>query len=104
MTFWNLYFIFKLYLYAAGHLQPVWTANIALALALAVTSPIRGRLPRAVRNVVALALAVPLIYHEAIVPPFSRIVEMRLSQKASSPILPSVSQSTEERTRSGRSA
>ena len=75
MTFWNLYFIFKLYLYAAGHLQPVWTANIALALALAVTSPISSRLLRALRNVVALALAVPLIYHEAIVPPFSRIVE-----------------------------
>ena len=39
MTFWNLYFILKLYLFATGHLQPIWTANIAFALALALSSP-----------------------------------------------------------------
>jgi cellulose synthase operon protein YhjU len=75
MTLWNLYFILKLYLYAAGHLTPLWIANIAFALALAMTSSIRRRGVRVVRHVVGLAIGVPLFYHEANVPPFSRIVE-----------------------------
>ena len=35
MTFWNLYFILKFALFATGHLQPFWLANLAFAVALA---------------------------------------------------------------------
>ncbi|WP_206956401.1 cellulose biosynthesis protein BcsG [Trinickia acidisoli] len=75
MTFWNLYFILKLYLFATGHLNPVWLANIAFVTVLALTSPVRHRGLRFVRFVVGLGIGLPLLYYEAIVPPFSRIVE-----------------------------
>ncbi|MGF6548666.1 cellulose biosynthesis protein BcsG [Paraburkholderia youngii] len=75
MTLWNLYFILKLYLFAGGHLQPLWLANLGFALALVVTSTLRRRALRIVRNLVGLALGVPLMYHEANVPPFSRLTE-----------------------------
>ena len=42
MTFWNLYFILKFALFATGHLQPFWLANLAFAVALAASTPIRG--------------------------------------------------------------
>ncbi|WP_455778774.1 cellulose biosynthesis protein BcsG, partial [Burkholderia stabilis] len=41
MTFWNLYFILKFALFATGHLQPLWLANLAFAVALAASAPIR---------------------------------------------------------------
>ena len=75
MTFWNLYFILKLYLYSAGHLKPVWLANIAFIAALALTNPIRQRGLRVLRFVLGLCIGVPLLYYEAIVPPFSRVLE-----------------------------
>ncbi|MDR5759247.1 cellulose biosynthesis protein BcsG [Caballeronia sp. LZ035] len=75
MTFWNLYFIIKLALFSTGHLQPLWWANIAFALALAMSSPLRAQLWRAVRLVAGLAIGLPLMYREANVPPFARIVE-----------------------------
>lgn len=75
MTIWNLYFILKIVLFATGHLKPLWLANVGLALALALTAPIRRRGLQALRHVIALALAVPLIYREAGLPPAARIVE-----------------------------
>ncbi|WP_250456052.1 cellulose biosynthesis protein BcsG [Caballeronia sp. ATUFL_M2_KS44] len=75
MTFWNLYFIIKLALFSTGHLQPLWFANIAFALALAMSAPLRSRLWRAVRLAAGLAVGLPLMYREANVPPFARIVE-----------------------------
>ncbi len=75
MTFWNLYFILKLFLFATGHLKPVWLANLAFVLALALTSPIRQRGWRIVRFVAGLGIGLPLLYYEAVVPPFSRIIE-----------------------------
>lgn len=75
MTFWNLYFILKLYLYATGHLTPIWLANIAFVLVLALTSPIRRRGLRIVRALAGIAVAVSLFYREANVPPFARLVE-----------------------------
>ncbi|MDR5856200.1 cellulose biosynthesis protein BcsG [Caballeronia sp. LZ062] len=74
MTFWNLYFILKLYLWATGHLSPLWLANLAFALALGATSFWRAYLARLARLLVALAIALPLMYTEAKVPPFSRLV------------------------------
>ncbi|WP_116138562.1 cellulose biosynthesis protein BcsG [Trinickia diaoshuihuensis] len=75
MTFWNLYFILKLYLFATGHLKPLWLANLAFVTALALTSPLRRRVWRIARFIVALGIGVPLFYYEAIVPPFSRVIE-----------------------------
>ena len=74
MAFWNLYFILKLYLWASGHLTPVWLANLAFALTLGATSFWRARLARIARFVVALAIALPLMYTESKLPPFSRLV------------------------------
>lgn len=75
MTFWNLYFILKLSLFATGHLKPLWLANLAFVVALALTSPIRQRGWRLARFVVGLAIGLPLLYYEAVVPPFSRVLE-----------------------------
>lgn len=75
MTFWNLYFILKLYLFGTGHLKPLWLANLAFVAALALTNPMRRRRWRALRFLIGLGVGVPLLYHEAIVPPFSRVME-----------------------------
>ncbi|MBF3543175.1 cellulose biosynthesis protein BcsG, partial [Burkholderia pseudomallei] len=75
MTFWNLYFVLKLYLFAAGHLKPLWIANLGFALALALSAPARRRSVQLLRHALALALAVPLMYREADVPPLARLVE-----------------------------
>ncbi|MCG7403332.1 MULTISPECIES: cellulose biosynthesis protein BcsG [Caballeronia] len=75
MTFWNLYFIIKIALFSTGHLTPIWLANIAFAVALAASSPLRSRIWRAVRFVAGLGIGLPLMYREANVPPFGRIVE-----------------------------
>jgi cellulose synthase operon protein YhjU len=75
MTLWNLYFIIKLYLFAGGHLQPVWLANLGFALALVASATLRHRGWRVLRNLVGLAIGIPLMYREANVPPFSRLTE-----------------------------
>ncbi|MFI4927425.1 MAG: cellulose biosynthesis protein BcsG, partial [Burkholderiales bacterium] len=75
MTFWNLYFILKLYLYATGHLTPLWLANIVFAAALALGSLARGRGWRMLHLVAGLAIGLPLMYREAHVPPFARLAE-----------------------------
>src|SRR5581483_11913346 len=75
MTFWNLYFILKLFLFWTGHLKPIWLANLGFVAALALTSPIRQRGWRLLRFVVGLGIGLPLLYYEAVVPPFSRVVE-----------------------------
>ncbi len=75
MTLWNLYFLIKLYLFSAGHLTPLWLVNIAFAAVLGATSMVRHRWVRLARTVAGLAIGLPLMYYEAKVPPFSRIVE-----------------------------
>ncbi|MBR8009957.1 cellulose biosynthesis protein BcsG [Burkholderia vietnamiensis] len=75
MTFWNLYFILKFVLFATGHLQPLWLANLAFALALAASARVRRRVSRIVRQLVAIAIAVPLLAHEMHAPPLARLVE-----------------------------
>ncbi len=75
MTLWNLYFIIKLYLFAGGHLQPLWLANLGFALMLAASATLRHRVLRVLRNLLGLAIGIPLMYHEANVPPFSRLTE-----------------------------
>ncbi|QDW50098.1 cellulose biosynthesis protein BcsG [Burkholderia sp. KBS0801] len=75
MTFWNLYFILKFALFATGHLQPLWLANLAFALALAASAPVRQRGWRIVRQLVAIAIAVPLLARELHAPPLARLAE-----------------------------
>ncbi|KVZ31839.1 cellulose synthase [Burkholderia multivorans] len=75
MTFWNLYFILKFALFATGHLQPMWAANLVFALALAVSAPLRSRVARIVRQVAAVAIAVPLLARELHAPPLARLAE-----------------------------
>ncbi|MEY8172466.1 cellulose biosynthesis protein BcsG [Burkholderia multivorans] len=75
MTFWNLYFILKFALFATGHLQPVWAANLVFALALAASAPLRSRVARIVRQVAAVAIAVPLLARELHAPPLARLAE-----------------------------
>lgn len=72
MGLWNLYFLAKLYLSAVGKLQPVWWLNLLFAIALLV--PIGPRWLRIVRNVAAVVIGVVLLYHEANVPSFSRVI------------------------------
>ncbi|WP_175835695.1 cellulose biosynthesis protein BcsG [Burkholderia multivorans] len=75
MTFWNLYFILKFALFATGHLQPMWVANLVFALALAVSAPLRSRVARIVRQIAAVAIAVPLLARELHAPPLARLAE-----------------------------
>ncbi|AYY58715.1 cellulose biosynthesis protein BcsG [Burkholderia multivorans] len=75
MTFWNLYFILKFALFATGHLQPMWVANLVFALALAASAPLRSRVARIVRQVAAVAIAVPLLARELHAPPLARLAE-----------------------------
>ncbi|MCO8592687.1 cellulose biosynthesis protein BcsG [Burkholderia multivorans] len=75
MTFWNLYFILKFALFATGHLQPMWVANLVFALALAASAPLRWRVARIVRQVAAVAIAVPLLARELHAPPLARLAE-----------------------------
>ncbi|RQR27384.1 cellulose biosynthesis protein BcsG [Burkholderia sp. Bp9143] len=75
MTFWNLYFILKFALFATGHLEPLWLANLAFALVLAASAPIRKRVWRIVRQLVAIAIAVPLLARELHAPPLARLAE-----------------------------
>ncbi|KVT37542.1 cellulose biosynthesis protein BcsG [Burkholderia multivorans] len=75
MTFWNLYFILKFALFATGHLQPMWAANLVFALALAASAPLRSRVARIVRQLAAVAIAVPLLARELHAPPLARLAE-----------------------------
>ena len=75
MAFWNLYFILKFALFATGHLQPLWLANLAFAVALAASAPVRRRAWRIVRQLTAIAIAVPLLAREMHAPPLARLVE-----------------------------
>ncbi|HEF5785390.1 cellulose synthase [Burkholderia multivorans] len=75
MTFWNLYFILKFALFATGHLQPMWAANLVFALALAASAPLRSRVARIVRQIAAVAIAVPLLARELHAPPLARLAE-----------------------------
>ncbi|MGU7775404.1 cellulose biosynthesis protein BcsG [Burkholderia sp. MR1-5-21] len=75
MTFWNLYFILKFAMFATGHLEPLWLANLGFAVALAASAPIRRRTWRIVRQIAAFAIAVPLLAHEMHAPPLARLAE-----------------------------
>jgi cellulose synthase operon protein YhjU len=66
----------KLFLYATNRMTPFWGANIAFALALAVTSPIRHRPTRVIRHALALVIGIALFYREMHGPELSRLPEI----------------------------
>ena len=73
MGSWNLYFLFKLFLYAKGVVAPLWAANLLFIGALAY--PIGKRWIRMLRTLLAIAIAIPLLYYESTLPPFARVIE-----------------------------
>ena len=84
MGSWNLYFLLKLFLYAKGVLAPLWSVNLLFIAVLAY--PIDRRWIRALRMLVALALAIPLLYYESNLPPFARAIQQFDSLKGFTPV------------------
>jgi len=83
MGSWNLYFLLKLFLYAKGVVTPLWIVNLLFIAALAY--PIEKRGIRALRTLLAIVFAVPLLYRESTLPPFSRAIEQFSSLKGFTP-------------------
>ncbi|MDB5991591.1 MAG: hypothetical protein JWQ10_2994, partial [Herbaspirillum sp.] len=83
MGSWNLYFLLKLFLYAKGIVVPLWIANLLFIVVLAY--PIKRRWLRMVRSLIAVLVAMPLIYYESNLPPFMRVFEQFDSLKGFTP-------------------
>ncbi|WP_266181935.1 cellulose biosynthesis protein BcsG [Dyella humicola] len=83
MGFWNLYFIAKIYLAAAGKLRPLWWLNLLFALALIV--PLRQRSLRVLRLVLAVLAGAALAYRESDLPPFAYVLRQIPALAAFSP-------------------
>jgi cellulose synthase operon protein YhjU len=73
MGSWNLYFLLKLFLYAKGVVTPLWGVNLLFIVLLAY--PIKRRAIRAARTLLAVVIAIPLIYYESNLPPFLHAIE-----------------------------
>ena len=72
MHYWNLYFLLKVALFYRGYIGFNWALNLALGVALAWPLP-QGRW-RTLRNALAAAAAVALLYHDSYLPPPSRVL------------------------------
>lgn len=70
---WNLYFIGKLFLYWKGSIGFHPIENLAFLMFLALPCATRGW--RWARNLVAVPLAVALLYHDSWLPKISRVME-----------------------------
>ncbi len=73
MGSWNLYFLLKFFLYLRGVVQPIWGVNLLFIIALAL--PVNRRWIRVIRNLIALVVAIPLLYYESNMPPFAHAIE-----------------------------
>jgi len=73
MGAWSLYFLAKLALYAGRAIGLHWLANLLFAAALAW--PIRAGRARRARAVLALPLALALLYWDSYLPPFTRLLD-----------------------------
>lgn len=71
MHAWSLYFLAKLGLYWGQFIGLHWAENLLFAAALAW--PIKARRWRVARQLLALPVALALLYHDAYLPPFSRL-------------------------------
>lgn len=70
---WNLYFIIKLALYLTGFINFDVFYNILFAAFLLV--PLGFKSLRILRNIIALPLAMALLYYDSWLPPFQRLLE-----------------------------
>jgi cellulose synthase operon protein YhjU len=73
MGAWSLYFLAKLALYYSHAIGLHWLANLLLAAALAW--PLAGRGARRLRGVLAIPIALALLYFDSYLPPFARLVD-----------------------------
>lgn len=73
MGAWSYYFLCKLVLVAGGVLQ----SNLGLNLPFALFTAVRAhrRWPRVLKQLVAVPLGIGLLYHDAQLPPFARLLE-----------------------------
>lgn len=75
MGVWSLYFLGKLGLYWGQVIGLHWLENLLFAAALAWPLPAgTGRRWRALRQLLAVAVALLLLYHDSYLPPWSRVV------------------------------
>ena len=72
MSFWSFYFLAKVGLYYAGYLGFHWLLN--LLLALAVFWPLPALRLRRLRLMLALPLAIALLYFDSHLPPLTRVL------------------------------
>src|SRR5690625_2304786 len=70
---WNLYFIFKLFLYWTGHINLHIFYNIFFILLLVI--PLRYARLRKIRDIAGLPAGIVLLYHDSCFPPLSLIFE-----------------------------
>src|SRR5690625_1722046 len=82
---WNLYFIFKLFLYWTGHINLHIFYNIFFSLLLVI--PLRYARLRKIRDIAALPAWIVLLYHDSWFPPLSRIFEQSESFRFSNEYL-----------------
>ncbi|MBA4175013.1 MAG: cellulose biosynthesis protein BcsG [Leptothrix sp. (in: Bacteria)] len=71
MSAWSLYFLAKLGLYWGQFIGLHWAENLLFAAALAW--PLKGRRWHLARHVLAVPVALALLYHDAFLPPVSRL-------------------------------
>ena len=73
MGAWSYYFFCKLVLVASGVLQP----HLALNLPFALFTTLRVRHPwqRVLKQIVAIPIGIGLLYYDAALPPFARLLE-----------------------------
>lgn len=69
---WNLYFLAKFLLAWTGHLNLQVMPNLIFALVLLI--PLAHPLLRRVRTLIAIPVAVALLYQDTWFPPFSRLL------------------------------
>lgn len=72
MGAWSLYFIAKLGLYVGQFIDFHWALNLVFALAL--LWPLRQRGLRIARHIVAVPIAIALLYHDSWLPPVGRVI------------------------------
>ena len=70
MGIWSFYFFCKLFLYAGGYISFGILPNLAFALFLMV--PLRSRVLRILRQVIAIPAGIALLYHDSWLPPIQR--------------------------------
>jgi len=83
MGYWNLYFIAKLALLAAGKSGFHWMPNLAFAIFLLI--PLGQKWQRTLRWLIAIPFAAVLLYYDSRLPPFARVLSQMPALSAFTP-------------------